>query len=409
MNIKDNILFQNQHWGKGEFTTFSFKRHLFSKIWQDIDTKLIALVTGPRRVGKSILIKQLINQIIIDRKVDPQQILLFEFSSGSRSETIWEVFSYFSKEVADPRLPRFFFFDEIQYVERYESVIKEIYDNSLGSKIFLTGSLSLSYKRKMEESLAGRFFPYRLFPLNFAEYLELAKPESFTLYKMAQKEKNKLKRQYDLSILNSDFRNFLAYARLPEIVSFTKKQSVSYFKTIVNQSLNQDAFSYFDIEKPQVINSLFEYLRVNNGGLVSVNSLAKELKVSNQTISLYINILEIMGLIYLVYNSTNPLVKLNSAKKSYVNSAFALLETKLIPGTAMGFAAESYVLERLMEEGETVTFWRKRNKEVDFLIPKKKIAYEVKFRSQTERQKISLKGYTIKTISLDEEYPTCLF
>src|SRR3990170_2228256 len=224
MNIKDNILFQNQHWGKGEFTTFSFKRHLFSKIWQDIDTKLIALVTGPRRVGKSILIKQLINQIIIDRKVDPQQILLFEFSSGARSETIWEVFNYFSKEVADPRLSRFFFFDEIQYVERYESVIKEIYDNSLGSKIFLTGSLSLSYKRKMEESLAGRFFPYRLFPLNFAEYLELAKPESFTLYKMAQKEKNKLKRQYDLSILNSDFRNFLAYARLPEIVSFTKKQ-----------------------------------------------------------------------------------------------------------------------------------------------------------------------------------------
>ena len=60
-----------------------------------------------------------------------------------------------------------YIFDEIQYVNGYESMIKMIYDNKDSCKIFITGSLSLSYKKRMSESLTGRFFSYKLFPLNF--------------------------------------------------------------------------------------------------------------------------------------------------------------------------------------------------------------------------------------------------
>lgn len=408
MNLEEKILFQNKHWGMGKFDTFTFKRDIYAKIWRDIDTKLIGLITGPRRVGKSVIIKQLINDLIITRSVEPKQILFFEFSPKQKHDAIWEVYNFFVKEVANINLPTYIFFDEIQYIEGYESSVKEIYDNS-NSKLFLTGSLSLTYKNKMEESLGGRFFAYKLLPLSFSEYLDLSNSENFNLYKSTLSEADKFKRQGSLMALNSEFRHFLEFGRFPEIISFNKEQSKSYISNVINQSLNQDVFSYFKIHKPQIINSLFEYFTKNNGSLVSINKLSKDLGVSNQTVTLYINILEIMNLIYVVYNSTNPLTKAQSSKKVYVSSAFGLCESKFDIQTSMGFAVESYVLERLLEKDELVTFWRKREKEIDFLLPKKNIGYEVKFRSSFKPIKQSPKGFDIETVSIDGKTPACLF
>jgi len=410
MTIQEKIIFQNTHWKEGKFTTFTFKRHLFGKVWADIDTRLIALITGPRRTGKSVLLKQIVNELISAKKITPTQILFFEFSPTQATETIWEVYNFFAKEVCDPRQAVYIFFDEIQFIRNYEVTIKEIYDNATNSpKIFLTGSLSLSYKRRMEESLSGRFFSYKFYPLNFAEYLELSKPESFTLFQNVRVETDRFKREHLLGQLNADFRKFLKHGRLPEMVSFTPDQSRNYLYTIISQSLNQDAFSYFTIEKPQIINALFEYIRLNSGGLISIYALAGELSVSSQTVASYLSVLETMGLTYLIYNSIHPLIRLNSAKKAYVSSMHFLCETKLDLTAATGFAVESYILERLLEKGESVTFFRHREKEVDFLLPKKKNAYEVKYTSQPRKTGFVPKGYQLEIISLDKNMPACLF
>lgn len=408
MSLDEKMLFQNKHWGQGKFDTFPFKRDIYTKIWEDIDTKLIGLITGPRRVGKSVIIKQLINDLIISKSVEPKQILFFEFSPKQKSEAIWDVYKFFVKEVANINLPTYIFFDEIQYIDGYESSIKEIYDNSNG-KIFLTGSLSLTYKNKMEESLGGRFFAYKLLPLNFKEYLYLSNSDNYSIYEKTMSENDKFKKQRSLMNLNSEFRHFLEFGRFPEIINFSKEQSKSYISNVINQSLNQDVFSYFKIHKPQIINSLFDYFVKNTGSLISINKLSKDLGVSNQTVTLYINILEIMNLIYIVYNSINPLTKGQSSKKVYVSSAFGLLESKFDLQTSIGFAVESYILERLLEKDELVTFWRKREKEIDFLLPKKNIGYEVKFRSSFKPIKKSPKGFGIETISLDGKTPACLF
>lgn len=409
MDVHERVLFQNKHWGQGKFETFNFKRYLFSKIWKDIETKPITLLTGPRRTGKSVIVKQLINEVVNKNGVNPRQVLFYEFSQGEKTEVIWQVFDYFSKEVADPRLPIYLFFDEIQYIKDYEIVLKQIYDNTQNCKIITTGSLSLSYKRKMQESLAGRFFSYHLYPLNFSEYLELAKPDSFRIFKEIEDIKDNYKKQSLLEPLNVDFREFLLCGRFPETVNFTKDQVQAYLKNIISQSLNQDVFSYFEIEKPLIINAIFEYIRQNNGGVISINKLANNLGASNQTVTLYLDILDQMGIIYLVYNNLNPLVKTQCSKKAYTNSSFALLETKLDIQTATGIAVESYILERLLEKNEMVTFWRKRNKEIDFILPKKKIGFEVKFRTQPPHIKNTPGEFNIKILSLNGEYPACLF
>lgn len=409
MELTKQMALQNIHWREGKFETFNFKRDLVEDVWKDIDTKLISLLIGPRRTGKSVILKQIINDLIIKKFVKPTQILFFEFSPKNKQDKIWEVYNYFKDEIIDPRLPIYLFFDEVQYVDGYEAVIKEIYDNSVNSKIFLTGSLSLSYKKRMQDSLAGRFFTYKLFPLCFSEYLKLKNNDTNQLFLETKKETDKFKLSYKLSILNAEFRNFLAYGRFPELVNLNSDQAKAYLNNIMNQSLNQDVYSYFDITKPLIVNSLFDYFRINNGSLISINKLSSQLESSNQTISLYIDILQQMGLVYVIYNSTNPLIKTKSSKKIYVNSSFGLLDSKLDIETAFGFAVESYILERLFENDEVVTFWRKREKEIDFLLPKKKIGYEVKFRSNFPKTKQLLKDFEIQTISLDQQNPACLF
>lgn len=405
-----NIHHQNKHWDFGKLNTYEFKRDIFYKIWKDLDTKLMALITGPRRVGKSVLLKQLVNELIVQKNIQAKQMLFYEFLPRDDQDKIWSVFDYFIKEVANQKGPIYIFFDEIQYVDGYEAMIKNIYDNTDNCKIFITGSLSLTYKRRMQDSLAGRFFSYKMFPLNFLEFLKLNKPDSLKDYEEILLEKtDKFRKRGLLSNLNPYFREFLISGRYPETFNMTSEQTKAYLLDIINQTLNQDAYSYFRIELPNVMNSLFEHIRQNNGGLISIAKLANQTGSSPKTVTLYLSILEQMGIIYLIYNSTNPLIKYQSTKKAYVNSSFSLLDSKLDIGTAYGFAVEAYVLERLLEKGKNITFYRNRQKEIDFLIPKENIGYEVKFRSDPPKIKYKLNDYKLETISLDGKHPACLF
>lgn len=410
MNITDRIIFQNSHWGSGEIAALTEKRHLFTNLWQDIDIHPMGFLTGSRRTGKSVLLKQLAHALLNKKQIPARQIVFFEFAPGDAKETIWSVFRYFQTEVRNSQAPSYLFFDEIQFAKDYESVIKEIYDNEPNTKIFLTGSLSLSYKKKMAESLGGRFFSYKLFPLSFPEYLEIGNFPEISLYqKLSVNRVDKFERSEILDRLNAQFREFVAGGRLPEMLFLSNDQKKSYLESVMGQTLTQDSFNYFTIEKPQTIIALFNYFRINSGGIVSIQSLSKNTGANSATVSKYLDILELMGLIYSVYNGLNPFAKLNSSRKIYVNSAFSLLETKLDFKTAMGIAAESYILERLLERKEAVTFFRKRQWEVDFLLPERKIAYEVKFRSEIHKLPKAPPKYTLVTLSQRDENPVCTF
>lgn len=374
---------QNPQWqGVNLSPVFEKRRKLFGRLWEERELKLMSYVTGPRRGGKSVLLRQIVNELLNADKISPRQILWYEFEVGDNKEKIREVFDFFWTEIADTGRKAYVFWDEIQYAHGYETVVKHLYDLYEGKvKFFLTGSLSLWYKRKIQESMAGRYLPYRLFPLSFEEYLDLGNFGELGDYQKMMEEDKEGIRNGLTGKLTPVFRQFLRSGRFPELINLPEGARDLYLDTLVNGALNQDAFGYFDIRRPGELVSLYEYLRLNSGGIISVAKLAE--RASAKTISAYLEILEAMGLVYFVYNSTDPLIRANVIRKAYVNSALFLRETKLDPVTSTGLAVESYVLERLLERGEDpVTFWRRRNDEVDFLLPRKKLAYEVKFRGE---------------------------
>ena len=373
MNIQSHIVEQNPHWKESSFPVPHLKRDLYDDIYASLNSPLITFLSGPRRVGKSILLKQIINHLVSIDKVQPSRILFFEFSPKQNKEFIWDVYQYFKQNILRDKQKIYLFFDEVQVISEFEIILKEIYDtvDQTKTKILVTGSPSISYKRKMAESLAGRFIPYRLFPLNFREYLRLL--ESPLQEKLVDHSQDNLMRIGNLEQLNTEFKRFLSWGRLPQMLTMPDNERIFYLDASIHQSITKDAFDYFSIQNPSAISAIFSYLCQNNGQIIIKENLSNVSGISLITVSNYLDVLELMGLTYTVYNATNPIVKLNSARKIYVSSMFGLKNSKYDPQTAFGFAAESYVLERLLEQNQLVTFYRNRNKEVDFYYPKTRL------------------------------------
>ncbi len=375
----ERLELQNPQWLGNPIYTPDQKRDIFYELSKDLSDDLIILINGPRRVGKSVLLKQLIKNLIEKDSISPRNTFFYEFSHGDTKETLEEVFKTYSEEIWDRQERAYLFFDEAQYIEGYESTIKLIYDLHKGRvKIFLTGSLSISYKRRMQESLAGRFFEKKLFPLSYEEYLKFTNPEEYSNYLHLKGLTKPLLVQGFAQRNRADFEVFLRYKRLPETVFFQDLEKCQmYISTVKDQSLNQDALTYFGVGKPTILSAFFAHISEKPGMEVNLSALSQDIfSVTEPTLSSYLDILEIMGMVYIVRNTLNPLKAVNSLRKAYVSSHFSS------PNINIGYLVESYVLERLLSQGEKVTYYRKRDKEIDFLVPENKKAYEVKYRSQ---------------------------
>ena len=281
--------------------------------------------------------------------------------------------------------------DEIQYVKAWESEIKLIYDQFPKVKFVLTGSLSLSYKRRMEESLAGRFLPKYLYPLDFTEYLDFI---DHPLYSKFQSEPDLIDQKILAASTSNDFNNFLYTGRYPETIKMTSKDCKYYLNTLQFQCLNQDTLNYFKIDRLNLLQNLFDYFKANNGCETSFAKLSQIVGGSQETISKYVDVLHLLRLIYIVQNTNNPLKTTNSNKKIYTNSAFSLNSDFVSKIDNLGQAAESYVLEKMLQNDENISYFRQRNEEIDFISwsknfkGQKGLGVEVKY-----RQKIKADDY----------------
>lgn len=383
MNLINRLIRQNRQWKQEKMSKQSYRRTVFDKLWRDMEIRPMSLITGMRRVGKSVTVEQLIDQLI-ETGIERWQILFFEFSPKDNQNVLEEVMDYYLTTVVDKKQKYYIFFDEIQYVKDYEEVMKEWYDRQENAKYVLTGSFSLLYKKRAKDSLAGRYLDYVMTPLSFVEYKGIK----------AGVEGDE----------QAEFRRFLRYGRLPEIVNYDESRAREYLNSLKQRILTQDSFDYFEIEKPNVLTRIFEYVSINNGGIVNVESWARDLDgVSRITINKYMDVLKIMGVVYVVPNSMDPLKTDKVSKKAYVSSCF--VEEKDVGN--LGSLVESYVLERLLSDGKQVTFYRERDKEVDFLVPKERVAYEVKFCNKIEGvdkyvELVNRLDYRLKMVTLDQ-------
>ena len=126
-----------------------------------------AVLLGPRRVGKTVILRQLIHEASASG-IDARSILYASVDTPIYSRVPLEKFFEFLPAKTGNGLV---IFDEIQYLKDWETHLKDLVDNHPGTKFVVSGSAAAALKLKSTESGAGRFSDFMLPPLTFYEFL----------------------------------------------------------------------------------------------------------------------------------------------------------------------------------------------------------------------------------------------
>jgi predicted AAA+ superfamily ATPase len=172
-DVRQRIERDNPWWDDPSFQIreAAFKRRVyfgpFKAIALNPGVQRAAVLLGPRRVGKTVILRQLIHEAI-EAGTPPKTILYASIDAPIYSRVPLEKFLEFLPVKAGNSLV---VFDEIQYLKNWETHLKDLVDNYPGTKFVVSGSAAAALKLKSAESGAGRFSDFMLPPLTFYEFL----------------------------------------------------------------------------------------------------------------------------------------------------------------------------------------------------------------------------------------------
>ena len=328
--MNSNLAKYNRHWERDFVYPYPIKRKIFSSIVSYLYKKNILELSGLRRVGKSTLMYQMINELLY-KKIDPYHILYFTFDESQLP--IEELFhSYFVQARIDyKREPVYIFLDEIQKLKNFQNQIKVYYDLYPNIKFIISGSTSFFIRKKPQESLAGRVISFVILPLFFDEYLMFCGKEEF-LKKPKLYEKD-LEQEFGI-FLNSQFIESISMKN-----TFEKKE---YFSSIIKKIIYEDLPSIVSFDNPSILFRMAEYIAQKPGCIINNLHFAQELQISNKTVALYLSYLEEAHLIKKFYNFSRNLITSEKRFKRYylASPSFSL---SLVDFLDSGVVFENYI------------------------------------------------------------------
>jgi len=378
------LLVRLNPWWQGEPVSLpAFERDLFATLLKHLRHRQIIAVLGLRRVGKTVLLKQLIQKL--DAPKNNVCYISFDDIDFQKYELAEELISYFL-EFSDKAKLRYLFLDEVQKLPNWADLLKTYYDTEGNLKIFISGSASLEIK-KHKETLAGRLISFHLPVLTFAEFARyFGFGHAISL--------GSLQREYDLKFgmkrerYSELFADYLFRGAFPELLDV---KDGGFIRQYVKESVAEKAVAGISLltgEDERVIYELFRLLANSSAQLFEMTNLAKTLKVNRNLVSRYIGLLEKGFLIRVSYNFTSSVSKqVRSSKKQYCAHSsfiFALLD---YPPAILNTEAAGHLVESAIAGGlDDFSFWREQQHEVDFVLKAGKglLPVEVKYKAHID-------------------------
>ncbi|MDP6969824.1 MAG: ATP-binding protein [Gammaproteobacteria bacterium] len=301
--IVTRLHFDNPWWENGEVEEryknyprrFYFKP--FFKLVNEFSINRAAVLMGPRRVGKTVMVYHAIDKLL-EQGVNPHNILYISLETPIYTGlSLEKIVNLFQEEFSHKRNGELYIiFDEIQYLSNWEVHLKSLVDSYPTYKYVATGSAAAALKLKSRESGAGRFTEFLLPPLTFAEYISfIGKVDS-----LIETDEENWHEAKNIEELNKEFINYLNYGGYPEAVfsKLIQGESSRYIKSdIIDKVLLRDLPSLYGINDVQELNKLFNAIAYNTGNEISYESLSKSSGVSKNTIKKYMEYLEAAFLI----------------------------------------------------------------------------------------------------------------
>lgn len=308
-------------------------RYLTQAVRNDLARKII-LITGPRQSGKTTLSKMLVPDFDYLNFDSPEHRLRVQDRTWDRKKAA-------------------VIFDELHKLKNWKSWLKGVYDTEgIPPALVVTGSAKLDTYKKVGDSLAGRFFQFRLHPLDLKEInalLPAVSPESA------------LDRLLEIGGFPEPY--------LDGETTFYKRWKRSHLDIIIRQ----DLIELENVQQITVIETLIQLLRKRVGSPVSFSSLAQDLQVSDKTVKRWLTLLENMYILFRVtpYHRNIARSLLKSPKFYFYDTGQVIGDRgiRLENATACALLKEIHFREDCLGEEMGLHYLQtKDGNEIDFLV-----------------------------------------
>lgn len=306
------------------------------------------LVFGPRQVGKTTFVQQLIADInkktLILNGDESDVIALFESPNVLKLKNI----------IADNEI---LVIDEAQRINNIGIALKIIVDQIKNVQVIATGSSSFELANQLNEPLTGRKYEMHLYPIAFSEMVN---------HEGLINEKRALEQR-------------LIYGSYPEIIT-NPTDAKEHIKLIANSYLYKDLFLLEQIAKPVLLQKIVKALALQIGSEVNYNELSQLTQIDNKTVEKYIDLLEKAFVVFkLPALSGNVRNEIKKGKKIYfydngIINAVTGNFNPIAQRTDVGALWENYIIsERIkhlnIQQSEVESyFWRTtQQQEIDYI------------------------------------------
>jgi len=355
---------------------------LITKRLKEPRTFLQAIV-GPRQVGKTTLVEQLLKSIIT-----PSHYVSADGIANSNStwlEQQWEVARQLWRNSGATEF--IFAIDEIQKIGNWSEVVKANWDldtrQGLPLKVILLGSSRLLLQQGLTESLAGR--------------LEVTYLGHWSLQEM----------QDAFGLTPEQFVWFGGYPGAASLLTDEWRWKKYVTDALIEPSISRDILSLSRVDKPALLRRLFELGCLYSGQLLSYNKMIGQLQDAGNTTTLahYLNLLDSAGLLgglekyagdRLRQRASSPKFQVhNTALMSAQHSELfsTILQKPEQWGRMVESAVGTHLLNYARQENYQLFYWRDGNEEVDFVLTYrgKTIAMEIK--SSAARNLVGMESF----------------
>ncbi|MDE0119342.1 MAG: ATP-binding protein [Bdellovibrionales bacterium] len=263
----------------------------FKKLVLDSNIQRTIILMGPRRVGKTVMLNQLVSKALKNNQFSPKNIFFISVDDPLYNKTSLEELLNLFQDTSlnhQKNVKKLVIFDEIQYLKNWENHLKVLTDKYPNIKFVASGSSAAVLKRKSDESGAGRFTDFFLPALTFKEFIDFS---------------NKTRRN-DINELNKEFINYINFGGYPEpILNKEIQTNIRKFigQDIIDKVLLRDLPNLYGIQDIQELNSLLTMTAFNSAREINLEELSKRSHIAKNTILKYLQYLEASFLIKRVY------------------------------------------------------------------------------------------------------------
>ncbi|WP_418567981.1 ATP-binding protein [Phascolarctobacterium succinatutens] len=358
------------------------------------DKKVIKVITGVRRCGKSTLM-DLYKSCLLEQGVANEQIISINFEDYDYIDLLEprNFYAYVKERILSDGRMTYCFFDEIQNVKDFERVVDSLYIKP-NVDIYITGSNAYMLSSELATLLSGRYVEIKMLPLSFKEYVEVSGDE------------HELPRKY---------RNYIETSSFPYVLDMKQDARVirEYLNGIYNTIVVKDITQRNRFPDTMMLESVLRFAYDNIGNILSTKKIADTMtsdgrKIDTKTVEKYLNALMES---YMLYQCKRYNIKGRQYLKT-LDKYYAVdmgMRKVLLGSKAMdaGHILENIVYLELLRRGYDVYIGKVDDLEVDFVAMDDKgmTYYQV---SATVRDEKTLKRELASLQSINDHYPKIL-